>query len=148
MTKLEKTINQLISEKERLTNLAEKQKISEYNENKKKQEYVSEFNNIYDKIKDIDIVKSQFIIWANSCKIDDYLREITDGSGFYDHLLHEAKSCYQKYGEKGYESWAAFDKGTEVLIEWIIKSRETNPEGTIYLNHSPAFLHRLRHMGE
>ena len=146
MTKLEQTIKQLFAQRTQLTNQEKTNTEKKNAEDKKARRYDVEFNSIYKEIKSIDKIEQEFIEWANKCNIDDRRKEITDGNGYYKHLLAEAHQAYQKFREEGYEIQTAFDKGTIDLIHWIKLSTEKATGGTIYLNHSQQFLSRIRHM--
>lgn len=146
MTQLEKTIEQILSERMRIANQEKTQREAEKVVGPRIRKYTKEFDSIYQGIPSIGQIEMEFIGWANQCKIDDERKEIADGAEFYQNLLQKARSTYQKFREEGYEPKTAFDNGTEDLICWIKNSTQKASGGTIYLNYSPEFLHRLRHM--
>lgn len=123
-----------------------KRECAEINEAKRK--YESEFQKLYDSIENMDSISSELIEWADQQKIDDARGTIGDGEGFYGNLISSAKSAYQHHREEGYEPQTAFDKGTYELISWISRSQQRNKGGIIYLNHSLAFLSRMRKIAE
>jgi len=146
MTKLQRIINQILSERQRTVNQVRAQRETERAANQKTKHYLDEFDSIYQRIEALDQIRREFVGWADQQTIDDARGEITDGEGFYQHLLQKASSAYQRFREEGYDSQAAFDKGTTDFTHWIQTSYDKKGEGTIYLNHSPNFLRRLEKM--
>ena len=148
MTQLERTIKQILSERRRMANQEKSQSEAKRATDQRTRHYTEEFDSIYKRIESAGQIEREFVEWADKCKIDDAKEEVTDAAGFYQHLLQKARCAYQRFREEGYEQQTAFDKGTADLTRWIQKSYEEKGEGTIYLNHSPEFLHRLRHMAD
>lgn len=146
MTQLERTIAQLLSERQKNNQQEEIRKNIKEADDRKIQQYVQEFDSIYQQIKSLGQMEKELIKWVDQGQVDDARKEIVDGAGFYQHLLQKARSAYQTFREEGYEPQTAFDKGTADLTHWIEYSTQKASGGTIYLNHSPGFLHRLRHM--
>jgi len=144
MTRLERTIIQLLSEKERVVNQEMTIQETKAADNQRTQQYVQEFDSIYQSIKSVGQMETTFVKWANQHEMDDARKEIIDGAGFYQHLLRTTRSAYQTFREEGYERQTAFDKATSDLTKWIEKAYHEKGEGVIYLNYSPEFLHRLR----
>ncbi|MBU0459731.1 MAG: hypothetical protein KJ597_01780 [Nanoarchaeota archaeon] len=146
MTQLEKTIKQILSERQRTANQDRTRSEIENAVDQRTRQYNEEFDSIY---KGIDVVKQiekEFVEWADQCTIDDAREEVTNGAGFYQHLLQKAHSAYQRFREEGYEPQTAFDKGTSNLTRWIEDSTQKAGGGTIYLNYSQQFLSRMRKM--
>ncbi len=146
MTKLEETIQQILSERQRIANQERTQSEAERVIDQRTRQYTEEFDSLYRRIEAIEQIEKEVINWAGRCTIDDERKEIADGAGFYQHLLQNARTDYRTFREKGYEPQTAFDNSTVDLTRWIEKSTQETTGRTIYLNHSPEFLHRLRHM--
>jgi hypothetical protein len=145
MTQLEKTIKQILSQR---TKTVRNKRESEDVVDPGTRQYTEEFDSIYKGIEAVEQIKREFIEWADQCTIDDGREEITDGTEFYQLLLQGAHSDYQKFREEGYEPQTAFDKSTADLTRWIQSSTQKVAGGTIYLNHSPQFLSRMRKLAD
>ncbi len=148
MTRLEQTIKQLISDREKMTHRAESQKEAQRAVDQKTKRYADEFDSAYRSIALIGQVEQEFIRWADGCVIDDARKEAVGGAGLYQHLIQRARAEYQRLREDGYESPTAFDRGTADLTRWFVDSTQKASGGTIYLNHSPQFLSRLRKLAD
>jgi len=146
MTQLERTIKQILSERQRMANQEKTQRETERVTDQRTRQYTEEFDSLYKGIEVVEQIEREFVEWADQCTMDDARGEVTDGVGFYQHLLQKARSTYQKFREEGYEAQTAFDKGISDLTYWIERSMQRETGGTIYLNHSPQFLSRMRKM--
>ena len=148
MTQLERTIKQILSERNRAANREKSQSEVELAVTQRTRQYAEEFDSLYKKIEAIEEIKREFVAWADQCKIDDERKEIVDGTGLYQHLLQKAHIAYQRFREEGYEPPTAFDKGTVDLTGWIEGSTQKASGGTIFLNYSPQFLSRMRKLAD
>lgn len=148
MTQLERTIKQILSERNRAANQEKSPSEVELAVTQRTRQYLKEFDSLYQIIEARGQIEREFVAWADQCKIDDERKEIVNGAGFYQHLLQKAHTAYQRFREEGYEPQTAFDKSTADLTYWIESSTQKESGGTIFLNHSPQFLSRMRKMAD
>ncbi len=148
MAQLEKTIKQILAERTCATERKDTQSEAELIAEENALHYTAEFNKQYCVIHGIRQMEREFIAWANQCTIDDGRNEIKDGAGVYNNLLQEAHAAYRQFREQGYEQPTAFDKATTGLASWMHDAAHQKSGGTIFLNHSPQFLSRMRKLAD
>jgi hypothetical protein len=146
MTELERAIEEILSARRQTSEEAKAGGEMERRDRKRRESYLREFERRYSGIGAIAEMEKQLVAWANSQRIEDANGKIRKGRDFYQHLLQKAREEFFRLRDEGYEPEAAFDRCTSNLTDWIEKSETEEKGGTIYLNFSPGFLHRLRHM--
>jgi len=89
----------------------------------------------------------RFLEWMQNKEIVDNMGLIKNGNDFYTHLINKARDEYRALRQQGYEPEMAFLKSTSNIEKWFERSLENKP-GTIFVNFSSEFYHRMRHLEE